>query len=183
MKTAFQNWQLNQLQDILPREFFDLIQRNVEHIKKTFPKTLNNCLDLDKTIQFLGENIDKEENGSGYYFYIRNLETRKLIGYVCIKNVDRNIMKCELAYFVDKDFEGKGIISKAVSQVIKFCFAELRMNKIFICTSLVNLGSQRIATKHGFVEEGILRSEFKNGDGTLEDIKYFGLLKSDHHER
>lgn len=180
MKTKFDNWQLNQLQDILPEEFFALIERNVDHIKKTFPKTLNNCLDHDKTIQFLGENIDKEENGSGYFFYIRNLETGKLIGYVSVKNVDRNIMKCELAYFVDKDFEGKGIISNAVSQVIKFCFSELRMNKIFICTSLINLGSQRIATKHGFVEEGILRQEFKSDEGNLEDVKYFGLLKQDY---
>jgi RimJ/RimL family protein N-acetyltransferase len=180
MKTAFENWRLNRLQDILPREFFALIERNVGHISKTFPKTLNHCLDLDKTIQFLGENIDREESGSGYYFYIRNLETRKLIGYVCVKNVDRNIMKCELAYFVDSDFEGKGVISKAVSEVIKFCFVELRMNKIFICTSLENLGSQRIATKHGFVEEGILRREFKSGEGNLEDVKYFGLLKSEY---
>ncbi len=180
MKTTFENWQLNQLQDILPEEFFALIERNVNHIKKTFPKTLNACLDLDKTIQFLGENIDREENGSGYYFYIRNLESGKLIGYVCIKNVDRNIMKCELAYFVDKNFEGKGVISKAVSNVIRFCFSDLRMNKIFICTSLENLGSQRVATKNGFVEEGILRQEFKSGEGHLEDVKYFGLLKQDY---
>jgi len=180
MKTTFQNWQLNQLQDILPEEFFALIERNVDHIRKTFPKTLNNCLDLGKTIQFLGENIDKEENGSGYFFYIRNLETHKLIGYVSIKNVDRSIMKCELAYFIDKDFEGKGIITKAVSEVIKFCFADLRMNKIFICTSLENLGSQKIATKHKFVEEGILRQEFKSAEGILEDVKYFGLLEKDH---
>lgn len=183
MKTAFQNWQINRLQDILPGEFFALIERNVDHIRKTFPKTLNNCLNLDKTIQFLGENIDKEESGTGYYFYLRNLETGNLIGYVCVKNIDRNIMKCELAYFVDKDFEGKGIISKAVSDTIAFCFRELGMNKIFICTSIENSASQRIATKHGFVEEGVLRQEFKSADGKLEDVKYFGLLKSNYHER
>ncbi|RZJ72033.1 GNAT family N-acetyltransferase [Flavobacterium sp.] len=180
MKLTFDNWKIERLQNILPEEFFALIERNVNHIRKTFPKTLYNCLDLDKTIQFLGENIDKEENGGGYHFYVRNLETSKLIGYVSIKNVDRNIMKCELAYFVDRDFEGKGVISKAVSEVMKFSFLELRMNKIFICTSLENLGSQRIATKHGFVEEGILRQEFKSADGILEDIKYFGLLKHDY---
>lgn len=182
MEAIFQNWKTDRLQDISAVEFFALIERNAHHIKKTFPGTLGNCGDLEQTIQFLGENIDKEENGNGYYFYIRNLETGKLIGYVCIKNVDRKIMKCELAYFVDVDFEGKGIISRAVSNTISFCFRELGMNKIFICTSLVNHPSQRIATKHGFIEEGVLRQEFKNGEGMLEDVKYFGLLKSDYHE-
>ena len=39
--------------------------------------------------------------------------------------------------------------------------------------------------KHHFKQEGILRDEFKNGDGILEDVVYFGLLKSEYktHER
>jgi ribosomal-protein-serine acetyltransferase len=102
-----------------------------------------------------------------------------LIGYICIKNVNKDILKCELAYFIDADFEGKGIISDAVSQTIDFCFNKLRMNKVYICTSKINKGSQRIALKHGFQEEGILREEFKNHEGILEDIVYFGLLKTD----
>jgi ribosomal-protein-serine acetyltransferase len=54
------------------------------------------------------------------------------------------------------------------------------MNKIFICTSEVNLASQRIALKHNFKQEGILRDEFRNGDGTLQNTVYFGLLKSEY---
>ncbi|MFT3794596.1 GNAT family N-acetyltransferase [Flavobacterium sp.] len=183
MKTVFQNWKIDRLQDISAEDFFVLIERNAHHIRKTFPVTLNNCLDLDKTIQFLGENIDKEENGTGYYFYLRSTQTQQLIGYVCIKNIDPKIKKCELAYFIDKDFEGQGIISQAVSQTIDFCFSELGMNKVFICTSKINMASQRIATKHGFSHEGILREEFKSGEGQLEDVMYFGLLKSEWNER
>ena len=89
-------------------------------------------------------------------------------------------MKCELAYFIDQDFEGQGIISKAVSQTIGFCFKELMMNKMYICTSKINTCSQRIASKNGFQKEGVLREEFKNGKANLEDIVYFGLLKSEY---
>jgi RimJ/RimL family protein N-acetyltransferase len=92
-----------------------------------------------------------------------------------------SIAKCELAYFIDKEFEGKGIISKAVGKVIGFCFGELMMNKITICTSKINIASQRIALKYGFQEEGILREEFRSGEGVLEDIIYFGLLKKDYN--
>ena len=175
------NWEINTIGNILPEEFYILIKNNKSHIEKTFPVTLSSCIDLEKTTAFIENNIEKEKNKEGYYFYIRNSESKNLIGYVCIKNVDRKISKCELAYFIDKNFEGKGIISKAVSQTIAFCFKNLMMNKIFICTSKINFGSQKIALKNGFQQEGILREEFKNGEGILEDIIYFGLLKSDYN--
>jgi ribosomal-protein-serine acetyltransferase len=56
------------------------------------------------------------------------------------------------------------------------------MNKVYICTSKINAASQRIATKLGFQKEGILREEFKNGKAMLEDIVYFGLLKSEYQK-
>lgn len=176
----FKNWKLDRISNISPEEFYNLVQNNKNHIRKTFPVTLSSCESLEKVSFFLENAIEKEKNKEGYYFYIRNLETNFLIGYVCIKNINNTISKCELAYFVDENFEGKGIISKAVSQIIAFCFNELSMNKIFICTSKINFGSQRIATKQGFLQEGILREEFKNGEGILEDIVYFGLLKSNY---
>ena len=179
----FENWNIERLSAIAPTAFFKLIEANKTHIEKTFPVTLANCIDLEKTTEFLEKSKRKETDEDGYHFYLRNLETQKLIGYVCVKNVNKSIMKCELAYFIDQDFEGKGIISKAVSQTIKFCFNELKMNKVYICTSKINAASQRIATKHGFQQEGILREEFKNGQAVLEDIVYFGLLKSEYYER
>jgi|SRR6218665_2256463 len=180
---TFENWKIQTIAEILPEELFNLVDTNRSHIGKSFPVTVSSCENFEKTVHYLGEAIENQEKEESYYFYLRNLETGILIGFVMIKNLNKKIRKCELAYFIDKDFEGKGIISKAVSQTIALCFRELMMNKIFICTSKINFGSQGIATKNGFEQEGILREEFKNGDGILEDIIYFGLLKSDYYER
>jgi RimJ/RimL family protein N-acetyltransferase len=179
----FTNWKIDRPNDIRSDEFYELIRSNANRIGKTFPVTVAACSDLKQTSEFISDAIEKEKNGEGYYFYLRNLESAKLIGYVCIKKIDLKIRKCELAYFVDVDFEGQGITTEAICRVIDFCFSELNMNKINICTSLDNIGSQRIATKHGFQQEGTLREEFKNGDGILEDINYYGLLKSEYNER
>ena len=176
----FTNWKLDKIENIHFKEFFDLIENNRNRIIKTFPVTISNCNDLIATEEFITKNIQIELEKTGYYFYVRNLETNNLIGYIGIKKIDYHISKCELFYFIDNDFEGKGIISKAISEVIGFCFKELKMNKIFICTSKINFGSQQIALKNGFVQEGILREEFKNHEGVLEDINYYGLLKSDY---
>jgi ribosomal-protein-serine acetyltransferase len=173
-------WKIITIREIIPEEFFRLIDRNRNHIRKTFPGTLSSCDSFEKTQAFIADAHEKQSNKGGYYFYIKHTETGNLIGYVCVKNIDIKILKCELAYFIDFDFEGQGIISKAVSHTIAFCFNELAMNKITICTSKENTASQSIALKHGFIKEGLLREEFRSGEGVLEDIVYFGLLKSDH---
>jgi len=178
---SFTDWKIETIDHILPEEFYNLIEKNRKHIEKTFPLTLSNCTDLEKTKKFIALNQDKENHKEGYFFYPRNIKTNALIGYLCVKSIDNRISKCELGYFIDEDFQGKGITSKVVSETLGFCFNTLNMNKVFICTSKINKASQQIALKHHFKQEGILREEFKSSDGTLEDIVYFGLLKSEYN--
>jgi len=177
-----ETWKTDGITDILPQEFYALIARNREHIAKTFPVTLAGCADFESTVVFLYQGANNVENGTDYYFYLRDTITNNLTGYLVVKNIDRKINKCELAYFIDKDCEGRGIITKAVTNILDFCFDTLLLNKVYICTSTTNTASQKVALKNGFVQEGILKEEFKNGDGVLEDIVYFGLLKSDYHK-
>ena len=176
-------WKIDRIENILPEEFYKLIDNNRNHIGKTFPVTLANSDSLEKADDFLEVSILKEKNNEGFYFYARNIKTNDLIGYLCVKIIDYRISKCELGYFIDENFQGKGITSKMVSNALDFCFNELLMNKVFICTSEINISSQRIALKHNFKQEGILRDEFRNGDGELQNTVYFGLLKSEYNER
>ncbi len=176
-------WKIDRIENILPEEFYKLIDKNRNHIGKTFPVTLANSDSLEKADDFLEVSILKEKNNEGFYFYTRDIKTNDLIGYLCVKTIDYRISKCELGYFIDENFQGKGITSKMVSNALDFCFNELLMNKVFICTSEINIASQRIALKHNFKQEGILRDEFRNGDGELQNTVYFGLLKSEYNER
>ncbi|MEO8238732.1 MAG: GNAT family protein [Flavobacterium sp.] len=178
---SFTDWKTDRIENILPEEFYKLIDKNKDHIGKTFPVTLANSDSLKKAHDFLAVSLDKEKNKEGYYFYARDMRANALIGYLCVKTIDYRISKCELGYFVDEDYQGKGITSKMVSDALDFCFNELMLNKVFICTSEVNLASQRIALKHNFKQEGILRDEFRNGDGELQNTVYFGLLKSEYN--
>ncbi|UUF15491.1 MULTISPECIES: GNAT family N-acetyltransferase [Flavobacterium] len=182
---SFTDWKTDRIENILPEEFYKLIDKNKNHIGQTFPVTLANSDSLEKTQDFISVSLDKEKNNEGYYFYARDIKTNNLIGYLCIKSIDLRISKCDLGYFIDEDFQGKGITSKMVSDALDFCFNKLEMNKVFICTSEINLASQRIALKHNFKQEGILRDEFRNGNGELQNSVYFGLLKAEYniHEK
>lgn len=182
---SFTDWKTDRIENILPIEFYKLIDKNKNHIGKTFPVTLANSDSLKKAENSITISLDKEKNKEGYYFFARDIKTNSLIGYLCVKTIDYRVSKCELGYFIDEDFQGKGITSKMVSDALDFCFNKLMLNKVFICTSEVNLASQRIALKHNFKQEGILRDEFRNGDGELQNTVYFGLFKSEYntHER
>jgi ribosomal-protein-serine acetyltransferase len=162
-----------------PTAFFNLVNRNREHLKTGFPYTVRACKNLEKTKSFIQKAISTQERKKGYHFYILDTVQHKLIGFINIKNINRKIPMCELGYFIDENFQGKGIISKGVAVIVKFCFEQMKMNKIFICTDPFNMASQQVALKNGFVKEGILRNEFKAPDGTVHDVIYFGLLKED----
>ena len=101
-----------------------------------------------------------------------------VIGQLAIKNIDWTIPKAELGYFIDQAHEGKGIVTEALQIVIQYAFADLKMNKLFLRTLVGNVGSQKVAEKNGFIKEGILRKEFKSGNNKLEDVVYYGLLRS-----
>ena len=89
----FENWKIETIAEILPREFYCLIETNRSHISKTFPVTVSSCENLENTIEFLSESKKKQEKTEGYFFYIRHTETKTLIGFVCVKNIDKKIKK------------------------------------------------------------------------------------------
>lgn len=173
------SWKIAELHSIKPSEFFELIQKNKDYIHPTFPVTVAFCDSLLKTKNFFSESRKIKEQEKGDYFIIKKANTNTLIGYFQIKNITEKLGRCEFAYFIDQDFQGIGIVSAVISDRIVHAFEVLDLNKIVICTSKENLASQRVAIKNNFQQEGILRNEFMNYLGELEDVMYFGLLKSE----
>ncbi len=86
----------------MPKEFYNLVDKNSNHIGKTFPVTLVNSDSLKKAEDFLEVSTNKEKTKEGFYFYARDIQTNNLIGYLCVKTIDYRISKCELGYFVDE---------------------------------------------------------------------------------
>jgi ribosomal-protein-serine acetyltransferase len=94
-----------------------------------------------------------------------------------IKNFDRFVKKCEVSYFIDRNFEGKGWATKAIREVIEYVFSKMDMEKIYCRIDPENLASIRVAEKCGFQLEGRLRREFRTGEGDIIDVLYYGIFK------
>ena len=159
--------------------FFNLIETNRSHLLTYFPITLTLITDLLSTNKFIEDKIKKSIKKEAYYFVVEM--DSKLIGAVNIKEIDWTIPKCEIAYFIDKDYQSKGVTKKSVKWLTEFCFAELGMEKIYAKVNPENYGSKYVLERNGFIKEGTLRNDYRNGNSVLVDSDYYGLLKENQN--
>ena len=100
----------------------------------------------------------------------------EITGSIILKNIDWHLEKCEVGYFIDKSYKGKGIISKVLFIITDHCFHELKLHKIFLRIAEDNFSNIHVAKENCFVKEGILRQDFKVSEGKWIDVDYCGLI-------
>ena len=101
---------------------------------------------------------------------------KKLVGLIGINGVDRDSLKCEIGYWLNSEYEGQGIMTKVLQNLIKHIFEKLQFNRIEIWTSSSNNKSSNLAKKLGFVVEGTLKQREKLNNQLL-DMEIYALIK------
>lgn len=130
--------------------------------------------DVEKMI---AEYNGRREKGEGINFGI--WYQAKLIGYVSFAYIDKDRRKGRLAYWLDSDYQGNGIITKSCKRLVAYGFNDLNLQRIEINCAEGNNKSRGIPERLGFTEEGIIRdSELKRGGKPVNNHSY-GLLKQD----
>ncbi len=155
--------------------FYDLVNNNRDKLIDFFPITIEKAATIDKAleaIRFYNSLAAIDE----LHVLMMTLND-EVIGMVFIKNIDHRTDKCELAYFTDKNFTGKGYTTEAVNQAIDMAFNKLGMNKVYGRIATYNEASNRLAAKAGFQLEGVLRQEYRIHDGSLIDLNYYGKIR------
>ena len=156
-------------------QFYQLVVNNHDRLKRYFPNTTKGISDKDAVIKRLIENKTPGNKKTLYTFGL--FDQSQLIAYINVKNIDWDNLKCELGYFIDQAYEGRGLMTKYVGQVCNFCFEKLKLSKIFLRIGPENIGSKKTAEKNGFIKEGTLRKEFKIETGEWIDVEYYGKLR------
>jgi ribosomal-protein-serine acetyltransferase len=154
---------------------FETVLRNREHLQ-AFMHWMTADYSIDSAREFIAraaESRAKKEN-AGYGIFSRN----KLIGSIGFVSFDWKSRKTEIGYWIVKEEEGKGIITRLCQLLITYVFEELEMNRIEIHCSAENVRSAAIPERLGFTREGCLRQAELRG-GRLHDFIIFGLLADD----
>ena len=178
MKIQFSTFEIQPIYFTDAEAFFEFIDKNRKRIRRFFPVTSTTCTDFEKTKAHILKKISQRENREFYFFKITENNQEEIIGCLILKSIDWRIPKGEMAYFIDKNYEGKGITSRAIGKLIDYIFEEMEFKKVFLRIAPSNIGSIRIAEKNGFELEGRMRKEFRIETGVTVDVLYYGKLKT-----
>jgi ribosomal-protein-serine acetyltransferase len=156
-------------------EMFLLTDKNREHLHPWLP-WVDVTLVVEDTRRFIEKCKEKFEKKEAADFGIC-YEGKWIgsMGFHTINNVDE---WAEIGYWIDKDFEGRGIMTECVEAIIKYGFEDLNLHRIQIKCDSFNIRSKALPEKLGFKLEGVLRESNKS-ENTFSDELVFGVLKSE----
>ncbi|WP_252504481.1 GNAT family N-acetyltransferase [Sporosarcina sp. Marseille-Q4943] len=102
-------------------------------------------------------------------------EDNRFAGTIGLNNLSKGMKRAEIGFEIHPDFWRTGITSEALKAVLNYSFKELGLHRMGAVTFLDNVASINLLKKHGFVQEGILRSYlFQNGQS--HDARVFSVL-------
>lgn len=118
------------------------------------------------------------ETGKVVQLMICEAATNKPVGSVYVRDIDRTHNKGEYGIFIGEETaRGKGYGTVAAQLMIKYCFEELKLHRLFLRVYADNYQAIRSYEKGGFVKEAYLRDDVFV-DGRYRDIVLMGIINA-----
>lgn len=136
--------------------------------------------DKDASLKILQSFIEKDE-----VWAIEFKENNMVIGSVGAHNDEKRkeINAKMIGYVLSEDYWGKGLMSEAVKEVIRYLFEEKKYDIVSCYHYPFNTRSKRVIEKCGFKYEGTLRSASKIYDGTIHDDVCYSITGAEYFSR
>jgi ribosomal-protein-serine acetyltransferase len=98
----------------------------------------------------------------------------RLVGWVNLE-INGPARSAEVGYWLDADFVGRGLVTRAVTAVLDHAFGPLGLDRVGLRTITDNTRSRNVAERLGFTQEGVLREYAAFADKRC-DLVVYGLL-------
>ncbi len=172
----FENFEIRLLQPNEGEAFFNLIENNRSRLEDFFAGTVSKTKTLEDTLLYCEEIQEKIKDFSYLPYMITDTNTNEFIGLVDVKNINKDIPKAELGSFIDRQYEGKGIVTDATQLVVDHIVKEYKFIKLLCRANARNKGSIAVILKNGFELEGTIRRDYKTTKGEVVDLNYYGKV-------
>jgi RimJ/RimL family protein N-acetyltransferase len=173
----FDNYSIRllEIQDL--DNYYQLVKNNRERLEDFFTGTVSKTKTYEDTRNFVIDMVKRTNDKVYFPYLVIDNSNQKIVGFLDLKNIDWGIPKSEIGFYIDKDYAGKGITSKALNLLCDFCFSDYKFQKIFLRTHSSNISARTVSEKSGFELEGIIRKDYKTTSGEIVDLIYYGKLK------
>jgi ribosomal-protein-serine acetyltransferase len=85
--------------------------------------------------------------------------------------------RTELGYWLGVDFQGKGIMTRAVQATTTYALTTLKLNRVDALVDVNNEASAAVVKRLGFTLEGVRRQWFRMGDRHVDIAVYYMLAE------
>jgi ribosomal-protein-serine acetyltransferase len=180
--TGLFTWPLGDDVALIPRTpaiteaHFALVQANYERLGHWFPDAYQEPPTLDDA------RASMERAGHGWLegsvlpmsLAVKAGDGWRLVGWVNLE-IDIPARLAEVGYWLDADFVGRGLVTRAVTAVLDHAFGPLGLDRVGLQTVADNTRSRNVAERLGFTQEGVLR-EYAAFPDERRDLVVYGLL-------
>ncbi|MGE7879707.1 GNAT family N-acetyltransferase [Peribacillus muralis] len=108
---------------------------------------------------------------------IERSDTQALIGTIGFHAYSPKYRRAEIGYEIDPAHWRMGFASEALREIVAYGFNNLGLTRVGAVVFLENQPSSDLLVKHGFIQEGILRSYIYQ-NGIPHDTYVYSLLNS-----
>ncbi|UCC94244.1 MAG: GNAT family N-acetyltransferase [Thermoplasmata archaeon] len=157
------------------REYLDLIDGDRDRLR-AFMEWVDHVTRIEDELAFLADRVEEYDQGRGVPFAVWH--RGRIIGATGTVTMDRANDAAEIGYFVAGEFEGRGIMAKAVRTFVDHMFGAEDMNRLSARILTDNHRSLALIERLGFTREGVHRQEYKLR-GVHRDLVVYSLLRSE----
>jgi len=135
-------------------EITKVVLENLDQLKLWMPWATD-AYSIDSAREFIKHNLTEyAENGS---FSASIIWEEKFVGGIGFHNLDLKNKSAHISYWLAKDAQGKGIMTRCCRILFDYLFNEVGLNRIQINCNIENAKSRAIPERLGFQLEGIQR--------------------------
>ena len=153
-------------------EIFSL--RSDKETMKYVPRPL--AKNLEEAMEHIVLIDSKIETNEGINWAITIKNEPKLIGIIGHYQIKPEHFRAEIGYMLLPEYHGKGIITEAIKEVVKYGFEVMKLHSIEAIIDPENFASERVLQKNSFVKEAHLK-ENEYFDGRFLDTVIYSLIK------
>jgi aminoglycoside 6'-N-acetyltransferase len=162
--------------------YYQISQRNKKHLAQyESGNVLMLIASEEEAEQAIERLIASWDAGEAFFLGAFQKETGEFVAQIYIGLTNRQLPEYELGYIVDVDHEGKGYVTEAVVAALHFVFEQLGAQRVRLECDDTNLRSRKVAERCGFIQEGHIRENRRNVDGSISGTLHYGLLRSEFH--
>ena len=130
---------------------------------------------VEDTARHIQSRLDELVDNGGYPKSFAIIYNGKIAGTIGFNDIYKANKIGVVGYWLGEEFQGKGIMSKALKTLIDYGFKDLKLNRIEARVAVGNIKSRAIPERLGFTEEGKVRQAEWLYDHYVDHVIY-GLL-------